>query len=147
MTDEQRVLLDRLANAGHLIALGKDGSVAIGAALTDLAARDRRVAELEARLKEALDYIGTLPYGQDWLAERQIPCPMSTLDALLAQARREALEGGIAAANILIAMHAKAAKRADAAGNEDAESFICGLRDGATGVRSELLKLAREGKP
>ena len=50
MNDAQREFLERVANSDHLIALGKVGSGSVAAALSDLSAKDRRIAELEAEI-------------------------------------------------------------------------------------------------
>lgn len=51
-----------------------------------------RITELEACLKEARDFVVTLPGGKDWLVERQISGPVSNLEIVLARARREVIE-------------------------------------------------------
>lgn len=102
MNDAQREFLERVANSDHLIALGKVGSGSVAAALSDLAAKDRRIAELEAALgseKETRVKYQDIVYAVCVRLEQMgAPRPLlitevtTALAALLAQARREALE-------------------------------------------------------
>ncbi len=57
---------------------------------------------------------------------------------------RESINRCVKAADVLVSAHSKAYAKADLARNEDAMSFIAGLRDGATGVVNLITKeLAR----
>ena len=101
MNNAQREFLERVAKSDHLIALGKVGSGSVAAALSDLSAKDRRIAELEAALKELQSEFFT--HQEDpqrsvtykWSLTRigyALAGSPSALDAALAAAKREALE-------------------------------------------------------
>ena len=107
MMDSQRELLERLAASDHLVAMGRIGAGAVAAAIHDLDAKDRRIAELEAALSR---YVcpdcggrGCCPVEHrdingEYLGMEQVECactdlkPFQILDAALAAAKREALE-------------------------------------------------------
>jgi len=102
MDNAQREFLERVANSTCLIALGKVGAGSVAAALSDIADRDRRIAELEAALKEWSLLAGHLGLSTEHHRDRTRNTlannGVSAIDAMLAQAKREAIDRCIAIA-------------------------------------------------